>query len=142
VACSDALQARHVDWQGGRAFSLAYHAGDDVLAVGKEAHARYLSTTALNPAAFPSLRTLQGEVVGAVADLLHGGSEAAGFVTTGGTESLLLAVKAARSRGQENEGAAPERVLPTRAHAAFEEGAEELGVPPGGAAGRRGLAVR
>jgi sphinganine-1-phosphate aldolase len=103
LARLDALQTLDVDWHGGRAFSLAYHAGDDVLAVGKEAHARYLSTNALNPAAFPSLRTLQGEVVGAVADLLHGGSEAGGFVTTGGTESLLLAVKAARSRGQENE---------------------------------------
>jgi sphinganine-1-phosphate aldolase len=128
LARLDALQTRDVDWHGGRAFSLAYHAGDDVLAVGKEAHARYLSTNALNPAAFPSLRTLQGEVVGAVADLLHGGSEAGGFVTTGGTESLLLAVKAARSRGQENEVTAPEMVLPTSAHAAFEKGAEYFGV--------------
>jgi glutamate/tyrosine decarboxylase-like PLP-dependent enzyme len=128
LARLDALQTRDVDWQGGRAFSLAYHAGNDVLAVGKEAHARYLSTNALNPAAFPSLRTLQGEVVGAVADLLHGGSEAAGFVTTGGTESLLLAVKAARSRGHENGVTAPEMVLPTSAHAAFEKGAEYFGV--------------
>src|SRR5262245_17039044 len=128
LARLDALQTRDVDWQGGRAFSLAYQAGNDVLAVGKEAHARYLSTNALNPAAFPSLRTLQGEVVGAVADLLHGGSEAAGFVTTGGTESLLLAVKAARSRGQENGVTAPEMVLPTSAHAAFEKGAEYFGV--------------
>ena len=122
------LQAHDVDWHAGRAFSLAYHAGDDVLAVGKEAHARYLSTNALNPAAFPSLRTLQAEVVGAVADLLHGGAEAAGFVTSGGTESLLLAVKAARSRGRERGVTAPEMVVPASAHAAFEKGAEYFGV--------------
>ena len=128
LARLDALQTRDVDWHGGRAFSLAYHAGDDVLAVGKEAHARYLSTNALNPAAFPSLRTLQGEVVGVVAELLHGRSEAAGFVTSGGTESLLLAVKAARSRGHERGVTAPEMVLPASAHAAFEKGAEYFGV--------------
>jgi len=128
LARLDTLQTRDVDWHGGRAFSLAYHAGDDVLAVGKEAHARYLSTNALNPAAFPSLRTLQGEVVGAVAGLLHGGSEAAGFVTSGGTESLLLAVKAARSRGHERGVTAPEMVVPASAHAAFEKGAEYFGV--------------
>jgi sphinganine-1-phosphate aldolase len=128
LARLDALQARDVDWRAGRAFSLAYHAGDDVLAVGKEAHARYLSTNALNPAAFASLRTLQSEVVATVAELLHGGPEAAGFVTSGGTESLLLAVKAARSRGRERGVTAPEMVLPASAHAAFEKGAEYFGV--------------
>jgi glutamate/tyrosine decarboxylase-like PLP-dependent enzyme len=128
LARLDAFQARDVDWRGGRAFSLAYHAGDDVLAVGKEAHARYLSTNALNPAAFPSLRTLQSEVVATVAELLHGGPEAAGFVTSGGTESLLLAVHAARGRGRERGVTAPEMVLPASAHAAFEKGAEYFGV--------------
>ena len=124
----EALQERDVDWHGGRVFSLAYHAGDDVLALGKEAYARYLSTNALNVAAFPSLRTLQGEVVAIVADLLHGGPEAAGFMTTGGTESILMAVKAARGRGRERGVSAPEMVLPTTAHAAFEKGADYFDV--------------
>src|SRR5262249_1500390 len=128
LARLDALQARDVDWRSGRAFSLAYHAGDDVLALGKEAHARYLSTNALNPPAFPSLRTLQREVVAMVGELLHGGPEAAGFMNAGGTESLLLAVKAARGHGRERGVTAPEMVLPTSAHAAFEKGAEYFGV--------------
>ena len=96
----DALQARDVDWKSGRAFSLAYHAGPDVLALATEALARFQSTNALNVDAFPSLRTLQNDVVEMVADLLHGGPEAAGFMTSGGTESILLAVKAARKRGR------------------------------------------
>jgi sphinganine-1-phosphate aldolase len=128
LARLEALQADDVDWHAGRAFSLAYHAADDVLALGKEAHARFLSTNALNPAAFPSLRALQGEVVATVAELLHGGPEAAGFVTSGGTESLLLAVKAARSRGRERGVTAPEMVLPASAHAAFEKSAEYFDV--------------
>jgi hypothetical protein len=64
----------------------------------------------------------------ASADLLHGGPEAAGFMTTGGTESILLAVKAARTRGHERGIDAPEMVLPTSAHAAFEKGAAYFGV--------------
>jgi glutamate/tyrosine decarboxylase-like PLP-dependent enzyme len=123
-----ALQARDVDWKSGRAFSLAYHAGPDVLALATEALARFQSTNALNVAAFPSLRTMQSEVVAMVADLLHGGPDAAGFMTSGGTESILLAVKAARNRGRARGVAAPEMVLPTTAHAAFEKGAEYFGV--------------
>jgi sphinganine-1-phosphate aldolase len=124
----DALQAEDVDWRSGRAFSLAYFAGDDVAELGKAAYGKYLSTNALNVLAFPSLRTLQGEVVASLTALLHGGPEAAGFMTSGGTESLLLAVKAARSRGRARGVTAPEMVLPTTAHAAFEKGAEYFGV--------------
>jgi len=124
----DALAARDVDWKSGRAFSLAYHAGPDVLALATAANARFQSSNALNVAAFPSLRRMQAEVVDAVASLLHGGAEAAGFMTSGGTESILLAVKAARARGRERGVTEPEMVLPTSAHAAFEKGAAYFGV--------------
>ena len=119
----DALAAHDVDWKSGRAFSLAYHAGPEVLALANAALAKFQSTNALNVAAFPSLRRMQAEVVDIVADLLHGGPDAAGFMTSGGTESILLAVKAARTRGRERGITAPEMVLPTTAHAAFEKGA-------------------
>jgi glutamate/tyrosine decarboxylase-like PLP-dependent enzyme len=74
------------------------------------------------------LRRLQNEVVNMVAGLLHGGEEAAGFMTSGGTESILLAVKAARARGLARGITAPEMVLPSTAHAAFEKGAYYFGV--------------
>jgi glutamate/tyrosine decarboxylase-like PLP-dependent enzyme len=118
-----AMQAQDVDWKSGRAFSLAYHAGPDVLALATEALARFQSANALNVDAFPSLRRMQNDVVEMIADLLHGGPEAAGFMTSGGTESILLAVKAARTRGRARGITAPEMVLPASAHAAFEKGA-------------------
>ena len=118
-----AMQAQDVDWKSGRAFSLAYHAGPDVLALATEALARFQSANALNVAAFPSLRRMQNDVVEMIAELLHGGPEAAGFMTSGGTESILLAVKAARTRGRARGITAPEMVLPASAHAAFEKGA-------------------
>lgn len=122
------LQAEDVDWKSGRAFSLAYYAGPDVLALATEASARFQSANALNTAAFPSLRRMQADVVAMTSDLLNGGPEAAGFMTSGGTESILLAVKAARGRGRERGIDAPEMVLPTSAHAAFEKGASYFGV--------------
>ncbi|MGH8025505.1 MAG: hypothetical protein ACREO0_02155, partial [Pseudoxanthomonas sp.] len=94
LAQLDALQAKDVDWKSGRAFSLAYYAGPDVLALATEALARFHSTNALNVEAFPSLRRMQSEVVEMVGGLLNAGPAAAGFMTSGGTESLLLAVKA------------------------------------------------
>ena len=60
---------------------------------------------------------------------LSGGPEAAGFMTTGGTESILLAVEAARQRGLvERDVRRPNVVLPTSAHAAFEKGAHYFGL--------------
>lgn len=128
LARVDALAAGDVDWRGGRAFSLAYHAGPEVEQVADEAARRFLSTNALNPLAFPSLGRMQADVVRMVADLLHGGEEAAGFLTSGGTESILLAVKAARERGRALGVERPRMVLATTAHAAFTKAAQYFGV--------------
>ncbi len=128
LARLEALQQRDVDWKSGRAFSLAYHAGDDVLSLATEVLARFQSSNALNTEAFGSLRVLQNEVVGMVSHLLHGAPEAAGFMTSGGTESLLLAVKAAREHGRRRGIEAPEMVLPSTAHAAFSKGGLYFGV--------------
>ena len=123
------LRANDVDWRRGRAFSLAYFAGDEVLELAQRAYARFSSENALNTEAFPSLRRIQSEVVGMVAGLVHGDDAAAGFMTSGGTESLLLAVLAAREHGRKERGIErPEMVLPASAHAAFEKAAHYFGV--------------
>jgi sphinganine-1-phosphate aldolase len=125
----DELKAGDVRWRDGRAFTLAYYAGADVLAVAEEAYRRYATENALNTDAFSSLRTIQSDVVGIVTDWLHGGDQAAGFMTTGGTESILLAVKAARERGRKERGISqPNVVLPASAHAAFEKGCYYFGL--------------
>ena len=124
----DAMAADDVDWKGGKVFSLAYYADADVYDVARAANDRFMSTNALNMAAFPSIRRMHAEVVDTVARWLGGGDDAAGFMTTGGTESLLMAVKAARERGRERGIDEPEMVLPESAHAAFEKGAHYFGV--------------
>ena len=129
LARLDAMRADDVDWRSGRAFTLAYHAGDDVLELQADAFVRFMDDNGLNPEAFPGSRQLQAEVVAMTASLLDAPPDAAGFLTTGGTESLLMAVKAARERGRKERGiSAPEMVLPTSAHAAFDKASHYFGV--------------
>ena len=122
------LRAHDVRWKEGRAFTLAYYAGAEVHDLAEHVYGSFMSDNALNTDAFPSLRQLQAEVVDAVLGWL-GGDGTAGFMTTGGTESILMAVLAARERGRAERGVtAPNMVLPTSAHAAFEKAAHYFGV--------------
>lgn len=125
-----ALERDDVDWRSSRAFSLVYETHDPELQrLNETVTAAYFPTNALNPAAFPSLGRMQADVVDIVTDLLHGGPDAAGFMTSGGTESLLLAVKAARNWGRaERDIEHPNVVLPASAHAAFTKAGAYFGV--------------
>jgi glutamate/tyrosine decarboxylase-like PLP-dependent enzyme len=108
---------------------LAYYAGPEVQAVADQAYAMYGSTNGLNADAFPSLKKFQADVVATVNRWVHGDETSAGFMTSGGTESILLAVKAARERGRREFGITqPNVVLPTSAHAAFEKACYYFGL--------------
>jgi glutamate/tyrosine decarboxylase-like PLP-dependent enzyme len=113
------------DWRHGRTAVYVFNAGEDVLRVAKEAYALYQSENALGPAAFPSLRRMEDEVVSMGLGLLHGPDGACGNMTSGGTESILMAVKAcrdqARSRGMDTRDA--EIVAPRSTHLAFDKAA-------------------
>ena len=124
-----AARDHDVQWQNGRAFSLVYHAGADVDDLLKEASLLFFSEIGLNPAAFPSLRKFETEIVAMAASLL-GDANAVGTVTSGGTESLLMAVKTARdwARKHRPQIQQPEMILPLSAHPAFEKAADYFGV--------------
>ncbi len=124
------FRTHDVPWKEGRVFSLVYYAGEDVLDVQKEASMLYFSENALNPTAFPSLRRMETEVVAMTASLLGGDEDTVGNMTSGGTESLLLAVKTARDWGRDHRRLTgpPEMVLPETAHPAFEKAAHYFGV--------------
>jgi sphinganine-1-phosphate aldolase len=120
---------RDVRWQDGRTFGMVYDAGPAAHEAIEAAALLYLHDNALNTNAFPSLGEIQSEVVGITADLLHGAPDAAGFLTSGGTESILMAVWAAVQRARAERGVdEPEIVLPVSAHAAFHKAAHYFGV--------------
>ena len=138
---ADIAGLREIDLptHGGTLFAYVYDpavAGLDELAAS--AYALSAHVNGLNPTAFPSLLAMENALVGAVAAQLGGGPDGVGSVvgnlTSGGTESLLLAVKAARdgrvapwSREPRISGE-PELVLPSTAHAAFAKAASYLQV--------------
>jgi sphinganine-1-phosphate aldolase len=127
------LKSKRVDdarWQDGRTFGLVFDGGPSVHDVAEQAALMYLHENALNPMAFPSLGQIQNEVVAWTAGLLHGPDTAAGFLTSGGTESIQCAVLAARQRGRAERGIEfGEMVVAESAHAAFHKSAHMYGMP-------------
>ncbi len=122
-----ALRAGDLPTHGGRTLAYVYDSalpGLDELAAS--AHALASSVNGLDPTAFPSLLRLENDVVRTAARLLGGGDAAVGAVTSGGTESCLLAVVAARD--SRPDVARPSMVLPETAHAAFHKAAHYFGV--------------
>ncbi|MEM7326193.1 MAG: aminotransferase class V-fold PLP-dependent enzyme [Actinomycetota bacterium] len=118
-----------VRWEDGRAFGMVYDGGPGVHEVAEKAAALYLHENALNTKAFPSLGRIQSEVVGWTAGLVNGPDTTSGFMTSGGTESILCAVKAARERARAERGIAePEIVVSASTHAAFHKGAHLFGL--------------
>jgi len=125
-----AQRAQDANWQQGRVWSLVFHPGDELSDFVKQAYTLFFSENGLNPSAFPSLRKFETEVVAMTGDLLGGDREVVGNMTSGGTESILMAVKAARqwARVRNPELGRPEMVLPVTAHPAFEKAAHYFGV--------------
>ena len=118
-----------VKWADGRTFGMVYDGGPLVHEVAEQAARLYLHENALNTKAFPSLGQIQSEVVGWTAGLLHGDDAVAGFLTSGGTESILCGVLAARERGAIERGITePEMVVAESAHAAFHKAAHNFGL--------------
>jgi glutamate/tyrosine decarboxylase-like PLP-dependent enzyme len=123
-----AKRANDVRWKDGRAFGMIYDGGPSVHEVAERAAQLYLHENALNTKAFPSLGEIQSEVVGWTAGLLHG-ETASGFLTSGGTESILCGVKAARERARaERDITEPEMIVAESAHAAFHKAAHLFGL--------------
>lgn len=126
------LKSQDADWKAGRCFALVYSAGEAHEALLKDAHQAYFSENGLNPMAFKGLKRLEHEVVQMSAALFHGPEGATGTMTSGGTESLLLAVKTYRDRALRTRRfvGQPEMILPRTAHVALEKAAHLFGVVP------------
>ncbi len=110
-------------WREGRTAVYVFNAGEDVARVQREAYALYMSENGLGPLAFPSLARMEDEVVGMGLGLLHGEEESVGNITSGGTDSITMAVKAARdfARAERPGGGRPNVVLPFSGHPAFDK---------------------
>jgi glutamate/tyrosine decarboxylase-like PLP-dependent enzyme len=125
-------KGQDLNWQSGKVLGLIYDAGKKFHEVAHEAYTMYLTENALDPLSFPSLLRLENEVVRMTANLLDCNSDVVGNFTSGGTESLILAVKTARdySRAVKPHIKEPEMVMPITAHSSLYKACHYLGIKP------------
>ncbi|KAB2866877.1 MAG: aminotransferase class V-fold PLP-dependent enzyme, partial [Bauldia sp.] len=117
------------DYRHGRTWSLVYHLDEEHEDFAARAYRMYSSANGLNPAAFRSLKRLESEIVSIEAGLFHGGEETCGVLTSGGTESCLLAVKTYRDMARKTRRVRrPNMILPATAHVAWFKASEYFGV--------------
>ena len=120
------------DYKAPRTWSLVYYLDDEHTEFVQEAYNLFFSENALNPLAFKSLKDMEHQVVRMTANMMHGNPSTVGTMTSGGTESCLLAVKTWRdyARAKRRGIKRPEMILADTAHVAWLKGAEYFDVKP------------
>lgn len=117
----EAFAGRDLPWREGKTLAYIYDPGADVEEIGKWAYMRYLTENGLDPTVYPSMMLIENELSAMAAAHLGDVPGVVGSFTSGGTESCMLAVKAARdhARALKPHIKEPELILPVTAHAAF-----------------------
>lgn len=121
-----ALRAGDAPTHGGRVLSYVYDSGLEELDELADAAARLARPlNGLDPTVFPSISAMERDVIAFTRRMLHGSRSVVGSVTSGGTESCLLAVKTARDLWREAHpgGGRPRLLTASTVHAAFQKAA-------------------
>ncbi|WBL34784.1 aminotransferase class V-fold PLP-dependent enzyme [Tepidiforma flava] len=126
----EAARARDLDWRRGRHGAYVWYASDELEHVLRDAFGMFLVENGLGIRVFPSLARMEADVLESVAALLGGGPETPGIFTSGGTESIFLAVYAMRewARASRPGLERPAVVAPHSAHPALNKAAHYLGL--------------
>jgi len=116
------------DWANGKTSGTVYVGDEDHTALMTEVYGLAAWTNPLHPDTFPGVRKMEAEVVRVCCDMFNGDPDlSCGTMTSGGTESILLACKAYRDWARDVRGIShPVMVVPKTAHAAFDKAASIL----------------
>lgn len=119
----------HPGWRDGKVSGKVYNGDPKVISVMKAVYEMYCVSNALHPEVFPSIRKFEAETIRMTATMLHGDENSCGTLTSGGTESILMAMKTYREYARKGLGIAhPEVVMSEGAHAAFDKAQEYFGI--------------
>lgn len=117
--------AKRTRWEEGKVSGAVYHGGSELIALQHEAMKLFSVSNPIHADVFPAVRKMEAEVVAMVLSLFNAPSTGAGATTSGGTESILMAVLSARNKAyHERNVTEPEMIIPQTAHAAFQKAAE------------------
>lgn len=122
-------------WSDGFASGAVYHGDPTHIAFMNDVYALNSQANPLHSDLWPSATKYEAEIVAMVGDMLHGGAahdsapDVCGTVSSGGTESILLAMKTYRDQARAERGvSAPNIVAPLSAHAAFDKASQYFGI--------------
>jgi sphinganine-1-phosphate aldolase len=136
-------------WRDGFVSGAVYHGDDEHVAFLSQVYAAYSQTNPLHADLWPSVVKYEAEIIAMTADLLGAAavtaSDAAappgrrgrrpfpgpvvGVVSSGGTESIMLAIKTYRDWARAERGITrPQLIAPSTAHVAFDKAAHCFGV--------------
>ena len=115
-------------WKDGQLSGAVYHGDEDHLDLLNEAAGMFSVSNPLHSSTWPSVNKFEAEVIAMTASLLNGGDDGVcGCMTSGGTESILMAAKTHRQWGEVEKGITePEVICAGSAHAAIYKAADIL----------------
>lgn len=113
-------EMKHTRWEDGRVSGAVYHGENELLELQAETMKMFGVANPIHPDVFPATRKMEAEVVAMVLAMFNAPPSGAGSTTSGGTESIAVAVLAARNKAYaERNVTEPEMIIPSTAHAAF-----------------------
>lgn len=119
------LSIGHYKWKEGKVSGAVYYYNPELIKLVTEVYGKASYTNPLHSDIFPGICKMEAEIIKMTTNLFNGGDEACGSVTTGGTESIMMAVKAFRDYALETKGITrPNIVAPSTAHTAFDKAAQ------------------
>lgn len=122
-------------WKEGYVSGAVYHGDGEHIRFLNQVYALHSQSNPLHSDIWPSAAKFEAEIVAMTARMLGGAtvpeSRVCGTVASGGTESILLAMKTYRDWARETKGITePEMILPVTAHAAFDKAAQYFRIKP------------
>ncbi|XP_011184271.1 sphingosine-1-phosphate lyase [Zeugodacus cucurbitae] len=119
------LNIGHYNWREGRVSGAVYGFKEELVELITEVYGKTSYTNPLHPDIFPGVCKMEAEVVRMACTLFHGDANSCGTMTTGGTESILMACKAYRDYARETRNVQrPNMIVPKTVHAAFDKAAQ------------------
>lgn len=119
----DLKRAATVSWEKGYVSGAVYNGNEELTDVVADVYKLTAWSNQLHADVFPYARKLEAEAIQMCVDMFHGGPKACGIMTTGGTESILMAMKAYREIAYKRGIEVPEMVCPMSVHCAFDKAA-------------------
>ena len=125
------ITVENLAWQSGHVSGAVYNGEKEHVDFTNKAYSIASQNNPLHPDVWPSSLKFETEIVSMVAGMLGGDNKVRGSVTSGGTESILLAMKTYRDLFVDKKGITrPEVILPKSAHAAFDKACHYFGIKP------------